>query len=70
MSVDDKVEAAREALQSWVDKQGHEQCWYYPEIFRELCEILEVEARRSPNLPPIEEFNVGCARYRNEIYKL
>lgn len=38
-----KLEVAQAALQRWVDQQGHERCWYYPDIFNELVQILEVK---------------------------
>lgn len=59
----------RTLLQEWIDKQGHEQCWYYPEIFRKLCEILEVTITKSMNLPPRAEFGQECRRYEKEVYE-
>lgn len=54
-----RCDAAKEVLQEWVDKQGHERCWYYPEIFRKLCNILHVMPSKDPALPPLEEFKGG-----------
>ncbi|MBI2452270.1 hypothetical protein HYV50_04320 [Candidatus Pacearchaeota archaeon] len=64
-----KYQEARKALQEWLDKQGHNMCWYYPEIFRELSKILEVTPSRKPDLPPREEFRPNCERYECEIYE-
>jgi hypothetical protein len=69
MSDSDKIEMARAALQEWADKQGHERCWYYPEIFRQLCEILGVVVTQPMNLPPRPEFGKGCDRYEKEVYE-
>ena len=58
----------RNALKDWVGKQGHDRCWYYPEIFNRLCDILGVKASDHRNLPPRAEFEQGCRRYQNEEY--
>lgn len=60
---------AREVLKEWLDKQGHERCWYYPDLFRRLVEIYEVEGSNNPDLPPLKEFKKGCERYQEEEYK-
>ncbi len=65
---DGKLEEAKKALQEWVDKQGHERCWYYPEIFNRLCEILDVKPTTLPCLPVRHEFESGCIRYQREQY--
>ncbi|MBI2666715.1 hypothetical protein HYX13_03830 [Candidatus Woesearchaeota archaeon] len=59
---------AREALQQWVDQQGHDRCWYYPDIFNRLVKILGVKASKNPELPPRKEFERGCQRYQEEEY--
>jgi hypothetical protein len=62
------LDAARAVLRGWLDKQGHERCWYYPELFRELAELMHVHPTVTPKLPPREEFHAGCARYAMEEY--
>ena len=67
-AADVSVEArAKQIIQKWVDKQGHDRCWYYPELFRELADLFGVKAS-DPGLPPEEEFKAGCERYRKEEY--
>ena len=63
-----KLLKAKEAIQEWVNKQGHDRCWYYPELFRKLSEILEVKPSKNPSLPSLEEFRKGCERYQEEEY--
>jgi len=63
-----KISQAKSLLNNWVNKQGHDRCWYYPEIFQKLCELFGVEMTVEPKLPPPEEFTKGCERYRNEEY--
>lgn len=60
---------ARDILQEWVNKQGHERCWYYPDIFSKLCKYLEVEENKIPLLPPKEEFRENCQKYEAEQYE-
>ncbi len=68
-NIEDKFNEAKGIIQEWVDKQGHERCWYYPDLFRKLADIFEVKATKKPALPPIEEFKKGCEKYQQEEYK-
>lgn len=61
-------EEVREMLQQWVNKQGHDRCWYYPELFTALAERLDVRLAISPSLPPRCEFEDGCRRYQDQQY--
>lgn len=63
-----KLKLAQAALQDWIDKQGHDRCWYYPEIFRKLCDILEVKQTVECRLPERSEFVNGCKQYQDEEY--
>ena len=58
----DKLEEIKLIVQEWVDKQGHDRCWYYPALFRKLVEILEINSNKESSLPPLEEFKKGCER--------
>lgn len=55
-------------LQDWLDKQGHDRCWYYPEIFTELAQALNLRGVKPPQLPSLAEFKAGCERYQREQY--
>lgn len=65
-----EIEASevRQIVQSWLDKQGHDRCWYYPEIFTELARALDLHAVKPPQLPSLAEFKAGCERYQREQY--
>lgn len=67
MSIEQRFNEARNVIQEWVDKQGHDRCWYYPDLFRKLAEIFEVKYT-DPGLPPLDEFKKGCERYQDEEY--
>jgi hypothetical protein len=60
----------RATIQSWLDQQGHNRCWYYPELFRQLVQILQLTMTVEPSLPPRCEFEGGCRRYQDEEYGL
>ena len=62
--------AAQEIVKEWVDQQGHDRCWYYPDLFRKLQRVLNVYPTREPFLPPLEEFKHGCEHYQQEEYGL
>lgn len=62
------VEEARSILHAWLSKQGHERCWYYPELFHRLCAALAVQYDGERALPAREEFEDGCRRYQQEQY--
>lgn len=61
-------EEAKQIIQEWVDKQGHDRCWYYPELFLKLADIFDVKMGVEPKLPPRTEFEEGCKRYQNDEY--
>lgn len=59
---------AKSILQKWVDQQGHNRCWYYPELFTELCQHFGVTPAIQPELPKRSEFEEGCQRFQDEQY--
>jgi hypothetical protein len=59
---------AKQMLQEWMNNQGHDRCWYYPEIFRRLCVLFDVKPEVYANLPSRSEFEQGCHRYQDEQY--
>ena len=68
MTNDEKLQQIAAVTQEWLDKQGHDKCWYYPEYFRKIVEILGLQPTKDPNLPPEAEFDEFCGRYRQEVY--
>lgn len=65
-----KLEQIKLIIQEWVDQQGHNRCWYYPDLFNKLVEILEIKLTKQPSLPPLDEFKDGCRKYQKEEFKL
>lgn len=68
MSNSNLEDQTRILLQNWIDKQGHERCWYYPDIFNELIKLYGIVPNNHPNLPTIEEFKEGCNKYQLEQF--
>jgi len=66
--IETRYNEAKQIIQEWVDKQGHDRCWYYPDLFSRLVEIFEIKTTKDPSLPSLEEFIEGCRRYQNEEY--
>lgn len=64
----DELSSARKRIQSWLDKQGHDKCHYYPEIFRELAELFGLKPSVDSELPSLAEFKGGCTRFQAEQY--
>jgi hypothetical protein len=64
-----KNSQAKDLIEEWVSQQGHNQCWYYPDLYRKLAALLEIKGA-DPNLPPLSEFKEGCIKYQHEIYGL
>ena len=63
-----KCERAKQILTEWIDQQGHDRCWYYPDLYRKLIEVFDIKPSKEPNLPPKAEFEQGCKRYQDEEY--
>lgn len=63
-----RLELARTALIEWMNQQGHDRCWYYPDVFDQLCQLLGVDRPKRPVLPPRREFERGCQRYQDAQY--
>ena len=61
----ERYNTAKKIMQEWIDEQGHDRCWYYPDFFNRLVEIFEITPSRKPNLPSLEEFRKGCKRYQD-----
>jgi hypothetical protein len=64
----ERLAEARRILQQWLDRQGHDRCWYYPDLFHQLAGCLGVTPAIDPDLPPLPEFEEGCRRYQAEQY--
>jgi len=58
----------KQIVQTWLDEQGHDRCWYYPDLFLKLVKLFGLSPKLEPKLPPRKEFEAGCARYQDEEY--
>jgi hypothetical protein len=65
--IEEQYVKAKAVVEKWNNKTGHDCCWYYPELFKELAEIFGIPPQNQ-SLPSREEFENGCKRYQDEIY--
>ena len=65
---DNKENQVRELIEGWLKEQGHERCWYYPDIFEKIAEILGIKVLLDTKLPPLCEFQEGCKKYQQSQY--
>ena len=64
-----QVLAVKGAIEEWASKQGHDRCWYYPDIFMRIAQIVEAKIDFPKGLPPRPEFRKGCERFEDGEYK-
>ena len=50
----------------WMDKKEEDSCWFYPEIFGKIAEVVEIEIKVSEPKMTREQFEAGCDHYMNE----
>lgn len=62
-----QLEGCKQIVSEWLGKQGHDKCHFYPELFKQLAEVLGLKAPEA-ELPPRAEFEAGCKRYQDELY--
>ncbi len=68
LDLETRMQLVRDLVQGYVNRQGHDRCWYLPELFDKLAKTLDIEPTVQPGLPSREEFEKGCRRYQNEQY--
>lgn len=68
LELESELKQVRQITQTWLDQQGHNRCWYYPELFVRLAELLGLKMTVQPSLPPRAEFEAGCKRYQHEEF--
>jgi hypothetical protein len=67
-SLQKKVDDITAVLKEWDSKEGHERCWYYPDLFKKIAEILNFQLTKEPILPTRAEFEQGCRKYQGEQF--
>jgi UDP-glucose 6-dehydrogenase len=63
-----KCEDTRSLLLELANRQGHDRCWWNPEILQQLFAIHEIVVP-SPILPTESEFREGCNTFTEELYQ-
>ena len=58
-----EVKKLREAIRQHRDAQGHELCWYHPDLWG----LLPEKTDPLPRVPEWPKFMEGCVRYRQSL---
>jgi hypothetical protein len=58
-----EVRKLRAGIRKHRDAEGHQLCWYVPELWGLLPEKLDPK----PRVPPVGEFLENCAKYRSSF---
>ncbi len=56
----EEVKKLREGIRKHRDAEGHNLCWYVPELWG----LLPDKPDPKPHIPPVSEFMEHCAAYR------
>lgn len=64
----DIAHSVRLIIENWAAQQGHNRCWYYPDVFKEIATLVGAKIDYPPGLPDREEFEEGCCKYQEEQY--
>lgn len=59
----------RGSIERFMNAQGHDRCWWYPEILGGLAKLLGIKQTVPSELPPRCEFEEGCRRFTREQYE-
>lgn len=69
MNDNEQINQIKTLIKEWLQKHGHDKCWYYPDIFCRIAEIVGVEITEEQlSLPPEDEFEENCHIYRKKLY--
>lgn len=60
---------ARRLLDQVLNAQGHDQCWWHPELVQRLAQLFEVRHSCTLRLPPIDEFHRECRKFARTLYQ-
>ncbi len=61
------IRRVREILNDWQTKAGHDACWFYPEVFRELCNVVGLEYIE-PSKVDRSDFRAHCQKFEEHLY--
>lgn len=64
MQANDKIQKITSILIDWDEKRGHDACWFYPEIFKQIADVLEIELKNPQPEISRAEFKEGCRQFQ------
>jgi hypothetical protein len=66
-----ELEKGKAILEAWLNKQGHDKCWYYPEVFAQLAKVYGIPCVLTPPVTiSREEFEQGCHQFQDRLFPL
>ena len=61
-------EQVKQEVELWSSQQSHDRCWYYPDVFAKIAEIVGAKVDQPKGLPPLHEFKDGCCRFQKSEF--
>ena len=65
---DDKLGRIAACIAWRAAQQGHDACHYYPEVFKQIADILGIEVKLAEPTISREEMREGCRKFEDEVY--
>lgn len=62
------IKTVVDLVKEWDQKQGHDKCHYYPEIFGAIASKLGIVLKNDPLNVTEAEFRQGCDQYTKELF--
>jgi hypothetical protein len=63
-----RLEVVREILTEWAKLDGHDRCWFHPELLSRLCQVVGVPVIEKPIRMTRQEFQCGCLAYQDDLF--
>lgn len=63
----DRLATITKVVTEWQAKEGHDACWYYPDLFAQIMTALNIEPKLH-SVPPRGQFEDGCRKFQDQTY--
>lgn len=61
-----RIKEVKKLVEEFANTQGHNKCWFYPDIFNKLAKLLNIPIKQAAISR--SEFEAGCKQYQDEIF--
>jgi len=66
-----KLQRIRRHITDWHKLQGHEACWYMPDLFQKIAaEVGLDDLKFEPPQISRKQFDSGCREFADELFKV